>query len=218
MRLFDNFYDIGPGQPFWALMKEVSWDRDFWIFMAVSAFLVVPFVEELAARGYMLGRFRESFSPGGALIIMAVIFAAAHTQYHKTDLYSLGNLFALVWGSLIMGYTVYRTGSLIPAIIAHGLVNIPTALWVDYGVAGFIALLLIAFRSAYAEHGRRLWNILRNTNDWISLVLIAGLVSALGVTLEATPWSPYAWLAGLLSFFVASLFIKSSWAGDKENT
>ena len=214
LRLIDNFYNIGPGTPFWALMKEVPWDKDFWIYMAVSSFLIVPLVEEFVARGYMLGRFRESFSPGGALIIMAVIFAAAHTQYHNTDLYSLGSLFALVWGSLIMGYTVYRTGSLIPAIIAHALVNIPTALWVDYGVFGAMALLLFSFRRAYGEHARGLWNILRDTNDWISLILIAGLVSALGITLEATPWAPYAWLAGLLSFFVASLLIKSNWAGD----
>ena len=74
LRLVDNVIDIGPGTPFWWLMKTVEWNRDFWLYMAVSSFLVVPFVEEIVARGYMLGRSRESFSQGAALRVSALIF------------------------------------------------------------------------------------------------------------------------------------------------
>ena len=215
LRLTDSIFDIGPGTPFWSLMKKVEWDVDFWIYMAVSSFFVVPIVEEIVARGYLLGRLRESFSPGGALLIMGLIFAAAHTQYHKTDLYSLGSLIALVWGSVIMGYAVYRTGSLIPAIIAHGLVNIPTSLLADYAIVAVIALILFLFRVAIRENAGRLWAILRTINDWISLVLVGAAIIAFGMTLQSTSWAPYAWLAGLFSFFVASLFIKSTWATSR---
>lgn len=211
LRLVDNVVDIGPGTPFWDLMNDVEWDKDFWLFMAVSSFLVVPLVEETVARGYMLGRFREAFSPGAALVVMALIFAAAHTQYHQANIYALGNLFALVWGSTLMGYAVYRTGSLIPPIIAHALVNIPTSLEADYAVAGVIVLTLFAFRKAYAENARRLGAILVGINDWFSLLIIGAVIVAFGVTLQAAPWAPYAWLAGFLGLFIASLFVKSRW-------
>ena len=211
LRIIDHYFDIGPGTPFWSLMKEVEWDQDFWIYMAVSSFLIVPFVEEIAARGYLLGRLRESFSAGGALIIMALIFAAAHTQYHKPDLYSVGTLTSVVFFSIVMGYTVYRTQSLIPAIVAHALVNIPMTLTADYVVAGVIVIGVFVFRRAIGENAARLLSILRATNDWLSITLVGAAVIALGATLQVTPWSPYAWLAGMVGLFVASLFVKSAW-------
>ncbi len=212
LSITDRFFDIGPGTPFWALMDEVPWDRDFWLYMAVSSFAVVPLVEETMARGYMLGRFRESFSPGAALIVMGLIFSAAHTQYHKADVYAVGQLVALVWGSVILGYAVYRTGSLVPPVIAHGLVNIPMKGSYEYLLAGLLILVLILFRRSYGEHAARLWRIMRDIDDWLSLALIAAVVIAFGATLQATPWAPYAWLGGFSALFVASLFVRSAWA------
>ena len=214
LRFIDHYFDIGPGTPFWSLMKEVDWDRDFWIFMAVSSFLIVPFVEEIAARGYLLGRLRESFSAGGALIIMALMFAAAHTQYHKPDLYSIGTLASVVFFSIVMGYTVYRTQSLIPAIVAHALVNIPMTLTADFVAAGVIVVGVLVFRHSIGENAARLWSVLRATDDWFSILLVAAALAALGATLQVTPWSPYAWLVGLVGLFAASLFVKSAWNAD----
>ncbi|MEO1241755.1 MAG: CPBP family intramembrane glutamic endopeptidase [Pseudomonadota bacterium] len=212
LRLADHYLDIGPGTLFWALMKETEWNTDFWLYMAVSSFAVVPLVEEFVARGYMLGRFRESFSPGGGLVVVALIFSSAHTQYHQADLYSIGMLLALVWGSIVMGYAVYRTGSLLPPIIAHILVNVPTSIAADYVIIVLIALTMFLFRGAFGVNARRLWAILRSVNDWPSLAMIGVVIVAFGMTLQATPWAPYAWLGGFFALFVASLFVKSKWS------
>ncbi len=215
LRIVDHFVDIGPGTPFWSLMETADWDRDFWLYMAVSSFLIVPIVEEIVARGYILGRFREDFSAGGALLMMAILFAGAHTQYHQTDFYALGSLFALVWGSLLMGYAVYRTGSLLPAIIAHGLVNIPTILTVDFAIATLIILTLMIWRRLYLDQARQLLAVFGTAREWPGLMAGAVLVIALVTTLTTTPWAPHAWLAVLVTLFTLSLMTKSAWSGAK---
>lgn len=212
LRLADHYLDIGPGTPFWALMKETEWNTDFWLYMAVSSFAVVPLVEEFVARGYMLGRFRESFSPGSGLVVMALVFSSAHTQYHHADLYSVGMLLALAWGSIVMGYAVYRTGSLLPPIIAHILVNVPTSIAADYVIIALIALTVFLFRGAFGSNARRLGAIFRSVNDWRSLLIIGLIVVVFGITLQAAPWAPYAWLGGFFALFVSSLFVKSKWS------
>lgn len=129
----------------------MAWDLSFWVYMAVGSFLIVPLVEEFTARGYVLGRIRESYSGGATLVLMAVFFALAHGQYHSLEILMGGQLLLLVLGSIFLGYSVYRTGSLVPAIVAHGLTNIPLTLeWRFAAVAAGLAAL-ISCRRAVAK-------------------------------------------------------------------
>ncbi len=211
LMLADRYVDLGPGTPFWALMAEVEWDAAFWAFMAVSSFAVVPLVEELVARGYMLGRFRESFSPGAALILMAVVFALAHGQYHQANVLAIGHLVSLILGSVSMGYAVYRTGSLIPPVVAHAFVNIPLSASASGIVVAGSVVLLVTLRRAVSDWIRGAWATLVSIDDLGPLVVIVSGVAVSLLTLRATAWSPYLWLATYLFIFTISLVRRSSW-------
>ena len=210
LMLADRYFDLGPGTPMWSLIAESEWGVDFWIFMAVSSFGVVPLVEELVARGYMLGRFRESFSPGAALLLMATVFALAHGQYHQANTLAIGQLASLTLTSVFMGYAVYRTGSLIPPIVAHAFVNVPVSAPMSVIIVACGVMLLIILRRTVAEWVRGAWATLAGIDDLGPLAVTIGGVALSLLTLRATPWTPYAWLAVYLVIFAISLLRRTS--------
>ncbi len=212
----DRAFDLGPGLPFWNLMEEVPWNGDFWLFMAVSSFLIVPLVEEFTARGYLLGRLRESFSPAGALVVMAALFAVAHTQYHRADLLSVASLCTLFYGSVLWGYAVYRTGSLIPPIIAHALVNVPVAPEFAPYLLLVLVLTIVAGRRAISACARQLGSLFAEAKDWAPVAAICGLLIVFGWSLKAASYVPYLWLLAFLGLFVASLRTPSAWRAIPE--
>jgi membrane protease YdiL (CAAX protease family) len=76
--------------------------------------------EELAFRGALLGAIREAIGPRSAVILSAVLFGAIHLSpggYRVP--------FALLLG-LALGALRLRTGSVIPGMIAHGVLNATT--------------------------------------------------------------------------------------------
>jgi len=86
---------------------------------ALTIGIVGPMVEELIYRGLMFQRIAETrIGSIGALIATAIIFTAAHYRY---DLSSI--LWVLVLG-LYWGWVRYKTGSAIPTIVMHIIVNI----------------------------------------------------------------------------------------------
>lgn len=212
LQLVHEYVPLGTDTPFWAMRDRVAWNLDFWVYMAVGSFLVVPFVEELTARGYVLGRIRENYSGGAALVLMAIFFALAHGQYHRLEILMVGQLLLLILGSVFLGYAVYRTGSLVPAIIAHGLTNVPLTLEWRFGAvaAGLVALIL--FRHAVADWLRGLGRVIRESDDWLATLLAIGLIALALLTLRAAPWAPFAWLGLFLIITAASLRIRSPWA------
>jgi membrane protease YdiL (CAAX protease family) len=177
LHLVHEYVSLGSDTPFWALKDRVVWGRDFWIYMAVGSFLVVPFVEEFTARGYVLGRLRESYSPGATLFVMAVFFALAHGQYHRAEILATGQLVSLVIFSVVFGYAVYRTGSLIPVIVAHGILNVPLGLSWRYIVLAMTLSALFLFRRETGEWLKGLWRLLLNIDDWIAMLLAVGLIA-----------------------------------------
>ena len=214
LMLIDRYVDLGPGTPFWGLMAESSWTPNFWFYMAVSSFGLVPFVEELVARGYMLGRLRESFSPAAALMVMGFIFALAHGQYHQLNVLALGQLASITFGSVIWGYAVFRTGSLLPAIVAHAFVNVPTDGIVAWTVLVASATLLVVTRRAAADWLLSLARLFKRSDDLVpALVLIAAVAVSL-LTLKAASWAPYAWLAVYGGLLAASVRRQSVWRSN----
>ena len=105
--------------------KTRALERRFLALHGRRSFLAVPLCEELFTRGHLLGRVSESFSAGGSLVAMAAFFSLAHGQYRHAEALSLGAEAGLLLWSMALGFAVYRTGSLVPAIVAHAMINVP---------------------------------------------------------------------------------------------
>ncbi len=77
---------------------------------------VVPgFVEELLFRGYLQSRLLRCWPPVGAIALSALVFAVAHID----PLHVLGVLPLGIW----LGLVAWRTGSVWPAMLCHGINN-----------------------------------------------------------------------------------------------
>lgn len=151
LRYVHEIFVWGASTPFWDLMRQTPWDGGFWLYVAVSSFLLVPLFEELLFRGYALGRLRAAFSAGGATLISAILFWMAHGQYLRADPFLLLNSAALFAMALALAWSVLRTGSLIPAVIAHAIINIPLQPQFMLGFLGVAGLILVIRLRAVAE-------------------------------------------------------------------
>ncbi len=146
MLIINRHFPLGEGAAhFWVF--DLDWTASFWLFAAVSSFLFPPFFEELIIRGCLQTRLIFSLGPRLGILLIGVIFAAAHGQYHRLDPLSIGLLLGLVYGSICLGYAFYRMGSLVPCIIAHALGNVPIAGVYEYALlAAMIVTVAIAWR------------------------------------------------------------------------
>ena len=128
---------LGETPPIWDLIYSGgAWTPEFWAFMVVSSFLLVPIVEELFFRGYHLGALARVFSPPAAILVCAFVFAAMHLQYLSADAFALYNAFMVFIAAATLAWTVFATRSLIPAIVAHAYGNFPRPLeWAPYETA-----------------------------------------------------------------------------------
>jgi len=123
---------LGDGLAHWHILEE-TWDGPFWTFMLISSIIVPPIVEELFFRGYMQSRFHTVFKPHQAIMLTATIFTLFHTQYFVLSTIHMLMLLSLFIGAWLLSYVRYVSGSLLPCLIAHALVNIPVignAAWV----------------------------------------------------------------------------------------
>lgn len=96
--------------------------------LAALALVVIgaPIAEELLFRGFMLpplAKTRLGFS--GATIVTTLLWTAIHWYSWQ------GSLAIMVWG-LAFSYLLWRTGSILPSIALHGLLNLISVLFVLY--------------------------------------------------------------------------------------
>jgi membrane protease YdiL (CAAX protease family) len=83
--------------------------------MLLVSIVAAPLTEELAFRGYALGLLRRHFGVITALVISSLMFAAAHlTQGVYPTKLAIYFLFGLG-----LAVIVWRTGSLLPAMVVH---------------------------------------------------------------------------------------------------
>lgn len=85
-------------------------------FIILTTVLVAPFVEEMLFRGYLQKVLEESWKDiTKAILVTSMFFALVHfNPYWIVQIYLLG---------LVLGYLTWRTNSIIPGIILHGLNN-----------------------------------------------------------------------------------------------
>jgi membrane protease YdiL (CAAX protease family) len=210
-RLMAGYAHLGPGTRFWTLEARVPWDASFWLYMAVGSYAVVPIFEELFTRGYLLGRVRESFSPGGALLASAVFFTVAHGQYRHADPLAMSSQASLFIWAAICAYAVYRTASLFPAIIAHAIINVPMSVEVRWIMLALSVAVLVLGWKAVSSWTRGIAEMFRSVDDWpaTSLALIA--ISVILVSIGLSPKMPYVWLAILGACSLLGLNRRSPW-------
>lgn len=99
----------------------------------ISAFVMTPLVagvaEEIAYRGYMLGRL-ERFGQETAIVVTSLVFAAAHLVHGFGVVLLLPGFFLV---SVIYCALVRRTGSILPGMALHVLGD---AAYLLFGVLG----------------------------------------------------------------------------------
>lgn len=116
---------LGPGPPpSHPIQQEIAEaDAGGILMLLVLAAVVVPPIEEIMFRGVLYRHLRETFGRAGTLLgfaaaalVSSLLFAALHPQ-------GLG--FVPILASLAVAFCVARelTGSVVPAIVAHGVSN-----------------------------------------------------------------------------------------------
>jgi membrane protease YdiL (CAAX protease family) len=211
LRLVNEYVRLGPGTPFWALEARVPWNAAFWLYLAVGSYLVVPLVEEFFTRGYLLGRVRESFSAGGSLLMATVFFTVAHGQYRHTDTLAIGAQISLIVWAASVAYSVLRTASLIPAIIAHVIINVPMTVPARWAVLAISLIALGLWRKPVASWARGIITTVRQIDDWPPTVLALGATVLLLTTIGLTSWIAYVCVAVLGVLALLGLRQRSPW-------
>jgi membrane protease YdiL (CAAX protease family) len=153
VKLVNAAAPLGEGLAIWSAMAGKFGRPDFWALMLAGSIILPPLYEETLMRGYMRGRLQENYGPLGAVIVSSFLFALAHGHFYQADALVLLSLGSAIFAALCWAYSVVRTGSLIPAMIAHGLGNTPVPDSVRNHlllVATSIAVIVLA-RRALAE-------------------------------------------------------------------
>jgi len=85
--------------------------------MLIAVIAVGPIFEELLFRGLIFGTVRQYFSFPAAAALSAGAFSIVHG-------YSMVGFVALLWTGFLWAWSVEKTRSLLPAMIAHGVNNL----------------------------------------------------------------------------------------------
>ena len=94
--------------------------------VAVSTMLLIGYVEEFIFRGLLFSAMLSRYDDRKAIIISSITFGIGHIVNLLTGQLApetfIQVIFAVAWG-FILTMVVYRSKSLWPAIVAHGLVD-----------------------------------------------------------------------------------------------
>jgi len=106
---FTADYKILDSMPLW-----VAWA------VLIMGSIVAGICEETGFRGYMQTPLEKKYGPAVAIIITSLIFMLVHLS-HSWALPILPHIF---FASMLLGILAYKTGSLIPGIIGHSILDI----------------------------------------------------------------------------------------------
>lgn len=141
LELVNSYYSLGTQAEWREAIWQMNWRTpEFWLFMAVGSYGLIPIIEELFYRGYCQTRLEEGFGAPAAILMTACLFMLSHSQYYYFNLFNVSMLLFGILSAIAWGYIFYRTRSLVPVIVAHACINIPVAgifIWVQ------IALMLL---------------------------------------------------------------------------
>ena len=144
LMLLRHYLQLPGGPKVWNTIEAATWNADFWLFMLASSIVLPVLVEETFFRGYAQTRFTDAFGPRVAIIVIAVLFIAAHTQYADGTFVGTSMILSGIWWALLLGFARFRTGSLIAPMLAHSLSNIPLRPMFQIGLLVVLVVFLIA--------------------------------------------------------------------------
>lgn len=152
VQLLDRVYDLGPTVPWRQALFDMSWRRwEFWLFTAALSWVLVAFMEELFFRGYCQRRLAEDWGHGPAIFGTACLFLFSHGQYLTANPYNVSLLASLFVLAVGVGVVFTWTGSLVPSVLAHSIINIPmTPFWQALVLAAFLVGAVLMSRRGIA--------------------------------------------------------------------
>jgi membrane protease YdiL (CAAX protease family) len=198
-----QFMALGQGSPFWVLLEK-KWTASFWLFMAVASFAYQPVIEELFFRGYCQTRLEEDFGGIGAVSITALFFVLGHNQYHHLSVLSIGNMAGLIPCAFSLGFVYLYTRSLIPGIILHAALNVPTKGIYNFLLPVSMIVILILFYSKWVGMGQTFWRQVAATG-WKRMAL-AGTIVLVVSNFCFERWPIVVAPVALAAFAIALLF------------
>lgn len=200
---------LGREPAHWSRLADAH-SIEFWIYMAVSSFVLVPIVEELFFRGYVQMRLQDAFGAPAAIVMTALLFTLSHRQYFIASGVGIGMLMSLLAASLLAGYTRHRFGTLVPGVLAHAIGNLPIRGWIQVVLLGAMILIVILTRSSLLDHARSLRSLLASRTILpAALIAVATVAAVLAIALLARPALPFVGIAALL----AALLLRRGNAG-----
>lgn len=104
VRTAPNVLPDARGLPLWTALP-----------MLLVGITAAPLTEEIAFRGYAMGLLRRHFGPIAVIVLSSLMFAAAHLTQ---GLYPTKLLVYFLFG-VGLAVIVWRTGSLVPAMVVH---------------------------------------------------------------------------------------------------
>lgn len=113
-RLIEQFFRLETQEPSLLMIAAVD-SIAARIILLIIVCTLVPITEETIFRGVLFRGIRSQWGVAAGIVLSSLVFAAAHA-----DLAAAVPLFLFAVG---LAWSVQRTGSLVPAIIAHGLFN-----------------------------------------------------------------------------------------------
>ncbi|MDB4901445.1 MAG: hypothetical protein JWQ63_726 [Mucilaginibacter sp.] len=90
-----------------------------WVILIMSS-VVAGICEEVGFRGYMQVPLEKKYGPLSGIILTSIVFTLIHLG-HTWALPILPHIF---FASVLLGILAYRTGSIIPGIIGHSILDI----------------------------------------------------------------------------------------------
>lgn len=133
---------LGPGPTLDWLNRSLAGASGRALVLAVLVVgLLAPVAEELFFRGFMLGRLREQWPPGRAIVVTSLGFGLIHGEpVHAALAFAIG---------IYLGWVAERSASVAPAIGCHAVNNTVSVLLVAsagarHGVGWHLLLLAVA--------------------------------------------------------------------------
>lgn len=119
--------------PMWILVTGNLWGgirpayQGVYLLTAVLSMLLIGYIEELIFRGFLFKALISKIGTSKAIIISSVTFGIGHIVNLFIGQLTLETViqvfFAISWG-FILTMVFYKSGSLLPGIIAHGLIDV----------------------------------------------------------------------------------------------
>ncbi len=200
--MVDSIYHLNLGEtvPWREAFVATSWRRwQFWMFSAAMSWALIPVVEEILFRGYCQRRLAEDWGDAPAIIGTAFMFTFTHRQYLSLNAYNVCILVSLLLLAIGFGTVFAWTRSLIPAIIAHALIDVPmTPPWavvflISFGVGGLIfrRRAVVVVKHVFSNSRARAfialgllgtgWAIASQRIDHLVYLAVAMIVAAIGL-------------------------------------